>query len=75
MRQAAISLGFGHYFGEEESVPYINIKVRQELHDLIFSCKLPGEPISDTLRSILDPVRVQERQKAATAARKGDTDE
>ncbi len=56
-------------------MPYINIKVRKEVHDLIHSCKLPGEPISDTLRSILDPVRVQERQKAAQAARKGDKDE
>ena len=55
-------------------MPYINLKVRQELHDLIRSCQVPGEPLSDTLRAIVAPGRVAERQKAAQAARKEDKD-
>ncbi len=56
-------------------MPYINLKVRQEVHDLVKGCQLPGEPLSDTLRAIIDPVRVQERQKMALKARRGDMDE
>ena len=42
---------------------YINLKVRVELVDLLKRCQRPGEPLSDTLKALLDPVRVYDRER------------
>ena len=42
---------------------YQNLKVRIEIIDIIKSCQRPQEPLSDTLKAILDPLKIMERQK------------
>jgi len=44
---------------------YQNLKVRQELVELLKRCQIPGEPLSDTLKQLLDPVKVWERERQA----------
>ena len=44
---------------------YQTIKVRGELVELLKRCQAPGEPLSDTLKQLLDPVKVFEREKEA----------
>ena len=42
---------------------YQKLSVRKELVDMLKSCQLPKEPLSDTLSALLDPVRVFQRQQ------------
>ena len=42
---------------------YKHLKVRPDLYALIKRCKRPGESLSDTLKQLLDPVRVHEREQ------------
>lgn len=44
---------------------YVNLKVRVELVELLKRCQVPGEPLSDTLKQLLDPVKVHEREREA----------
>ncbi len=44
---------------------YKHLKVRPDLYAVIKRCKLPGESLSDTLKWLMDPTRVYERQKQA----------
>lgn len=44
---------------------YTNIKVRNELVVMLKRCQRPHEPLSDTLKNILDPIRIYERETEA----------
>lgn len=42
---------------------YQNLKVRKELVDILKRSQLPGEPLSDTLKALIDFVKVYERER------------
>lgn len=42
---------------------YSSLKVRVEIVELLKRCQREGEPLSDTLKQLLDPVRVHERER------------
>ena len=44
---------------------YATVKVRAELLELLKRCRRPGEPLSDTFKNIIDPVRVYDREAEA----------
>lgn len=46
---------------------YVSVKVRAELVELLKRCRRPGEPLSDTFKNILDPVRIYDREAEARA--------
>ena len=48
---------------------YTTIRVRHEIVEILRKCQRPGEPLSDTLTALLDPMRIHEREKR----RKGGT--
>ncbi len=41
---------------------YVTIRIRRPLQQILQSAQRPAEPISDTIASLLDPMRIQERQ-------------
>ena len=42
---------------------YQTIKIRREVLEILRGCQREGEPISDTLQSLLDPLRIRDREK------------
>ena len=46
---------------------YQNLKVKVEMVDLLKHCQKPGETLSETLKALLDPMRVFERVQEARA--------
>lgn len=44
---------------------YTSIKVRDVLVVMLKRCQRPHEPLSDTLKAVLDPIRVYEREAEA----------
>lgn len=50
------------YTGEPRG-KYYNVKIRQEVVELLKSCQLPHEPLSDTLNALMDFSRVARRQQ------------
>ena len=44
---------------------YVSVKVRAELLELLKRCRRPGEPLSDTFKNIIDPMRVYDREAEA----------
>lgn len=44
---------------------YVGIKIKKEILDVIKQCQRPGEPLSDTLLFLLDPLKITGRVNEA----------
>jgi len=51
---------------------YKTIKIRGEVLWILRSCQREGEPLSDTLQALLDPLRIRDREKEKAQAEKGE---
>ena len=44
---------------------YTTVRIRAELVEMLKRCQRPHEPLSDVIKTIIDPVRVFERENEA----------